>query len=970
MITYKFFRYFLVAFVALCGGMGHSVAVQAATPAGVWADSVIRTLTPRQRIGQLFVPRLDITDNAAGYAKLHTMVVDEGIGGILLGKGTAKSYVNVINRAQSEAKVPLMVTLDGEWGPAMRVTDAPKFPYNMTLGAIRDPNLMYDYGLEVARECRLLGIQVDFAPVLDVNSNPDNPVIGYRSFGEDPGRVAQHGAMYCRGLETGGVMAVGKHFPGHGDTSVDSHKALAKVTHDRVTLEAVDLLPFKECMKHGMSGIMVGHLDVPSMDRSGKPASLSKVITTDILKGELGYDGLVFTDALAMKGALSKSANNCVLAFKAGADIMLSSANPVADIAAMASAVKRGEISQQEIDARCRRVLEAKYRLGLSRKPVPGNPQTVASQLNSPQAKALIDRLARAAVTVLRNGKGELPIGNLGRIRIAVVNIGAPAHNDFSDYCGRYADVKSYGITQGTLSRAVINDISEADVVITGLYSNKAWAVEAFRKLKPLAGVIPVFFMNPYKMSAYGDLSEASTVVAAYGDMPSLQKAAAQALFGGIGVSGRFPVNVPGVGRVGEGVDIPKCRIGFASPAEEGMNSDLSVKIDSIVDMCIRNRAFPGCQVAVVRNGNFVIDKAYGHLTYDPNSPKVTDGTLYDIASMTKPLSTVAALMRLYDDGVIGIDDKVSDYVPELADTDKADLSLSDLLYHQSGLTAIDVSKLMLDPDTYSGALTLRNPKARNARLRSDLIAQSRSETYSMPVAKGLFASESVLDTLMAKIYSAPLKSPVYRYSCLNFCLLDNVIENATGVPLDQIVETEVYAPIGAWHTGYLPLQRFPLSRIAPTERDNLVRHQLLQGYVHDELAAFSGGVQGNAGVFSNAEDVAKICQTLLNGGEYGTDRIFGESTVRLFTAVPSESRRTLGFDMAGRFNSLKEAGAPDSAYGHTGFTGTCFWIDPEADLIYVFLCNKVYPDRDNKAFGRLLPRVAIMAEIYRALTS
>jgi len=928
--------------------------------AGQWADSVMNILTAKERIAQLFVPRLDITDNATGYATLRNMVVKHGVGGILLGKGTARSYANMINRAQKEVRVPLMITLDGEWGPAMRVTDAPCFPYNMTLGAIQDDVLLYEYGREVARECRLLGVQVDFAPVLDVNSNPDNPVIGYRSFGEDADRVAHLGAAFCRGLEAGGVMAVGKHFPGHGDTSVDSHKALARVTHDRGTLDNVDLKPFKVCIDAGMSGIMVGHLNVPALDRSGTPASLSRHITTDLLRKELGFDGLIFTDALAMKGAVSRKMNNCVKAFQAGADVMLSSKDPVADIEAMAYAVRKGVIKQKDIDARCRRILMAKYRLGLSRKPSPVDDEAVVAELNSPVAFGLIDRLACASVTVLDDADSLLPLKGLNRNKIAVVSIGVDSKNIFSDYCAKYADVDIYGLTRGNFSSRTLAELANADVVIAGLFSNKAWAVAAYRKLRSsVRNVVPVFFMNPYRMAAYSESVVPGTSVAAYGDASAFQKAAAQALFGGIDVTGRFPVNVPGIGLSGQGVSLDKTRLGYAFPEDVGINPGVIGRIDSVVSECIAHKAFPGCQIAVVKGGKVIMSKGYGRLTYDSESPCVNEETVYDVASMTKPLSTVAALMLLYGEGAFSLDDSVANFVPELEGTDKDDIKVSALLYHESGLKWINIPKTV--GEEVPGDV-------RKYRLRSDLFSSVRTDSTDLPVAKGIWCGDNASDTIMARIIDSHRGKGTYNYSCLNFCLLAEMIGNITSMSLDELVETEVYAPLGAWHTGYLPSKRFSVELIAPTEVDSTLRHQLLQGYVHDEIAAFSGGVQGNAGLFSTAEDVAKICQAWLDGGCYGGERIFSCDAVRAFTDQRSNAGRTPGFDTAMRYESLKSCGVSDSVYGHTGFTGTCFWVDPEHDLIYVFLCNKVYPDRNNLEFNRLSPRAAIMAEIYNAL--
>lgn len=529
-----------------------------ALTAEAWADSVMATLSPRKRVAQLFVPRWDFHNGAISPTLMRQQVVDEGVGGFLLGKGSLASYADAINKAQSMAKVPLLVTLDGEWGLSMRVPDAPRFPKNIALGAIQDLSLLEAYGREVARECKLTGIQVDFAPVLDVNSNPSNPVIGYRSFGEDPKRVAALGAAFCKGMESEGVMAVGKHFPGHGDTSVDSHKALPTVDHSRQVLETVDFLPFVEAAKAGMSGVMVGHLRVPALDKSGTPSSLSKVITTDILKKQLGFNGLIFTDALAMKGAANANENNCVSAFRAGADILLNSSAPVKDIQAMVDAIKAGKITQQEVDARCRKLLIYKYKLGLVT-PKVIKKEGLAAKVNSPETKALLDKLAKASITVVRNNSNLLPLGKLDERKIVVVSLGAPANNEFAATCRKYAPVQNIAVNSAAEVSKAVSAAKASDVVIIGVFKNDAASRDAFAKVvQANANSVPVFFINPFKMSGFSSLSKLPTLVAAYDDTREIFSAAAQALFGGIDVNGRFPVNINGVAKIGDGVDVKK----------------------------------------------------------------------------------------------------------------------------------------------------------------------------------------------------------------------------------------------------------------------------------------------------------------------------------------------------------------------------------------------------------------------------
>lgn len=948
-----------------------------------WVDSVMNRLTPDERLAQLFMPRLDVTDNAAGHAALLKTIVNQKMGGYLLGKGTLSGYTSLIADARKNAAVMPLVALDGEWGLAMRVSDAPRFPYNMGLGATTQTDALYDYGREVARQCRAVGINVCFAPVLDVNSNPANPVIGYRSFGENPERVAKLGVAYSHGLEDGGVLSVAKHFPGHGDTSTDSHKTLPTVDHSFEQLQTTDLVPFRRYAEAGLSGIMTAHLRVPALDPSGTPASLSPIITTDFLKGLLEFDGLVFTDALAMKGAVAKPGqNNCVAALLAGADVLLQPVSPAADMAAVKAAIADGTLTQKRIDESCRKILTYKYRLGAARQSDAVSPSEVKKVVTSGNADAVNQRLARASITVLKNSAGTLPLST-DAAKIAVVSIGSEASNAFSRMIANYAPTENFTVGQSGLTAATLAAVKKADAVVVGVFTDAQWARTAYAKLAELPRTAAVFFVNPFRMAHFSGIAAQPTVVVAYDDTPALRSAAAQALFGGFTVDGRFPVNVKGVGNVGDGVTLGKLQLSYATPEAVGVASKLNSRIDSIVRAAIAAGAFPGCQVVVARRGEVIHSKAYGKKATGGTEP-VTPTTLYDIASMTKATATLGGVMKAYDEQLFALDDKLSDYVPGMDTPDKRDLRVSEFLFHESGMPAvIPINKIFMDTATYSGALTRGRARApytikigrgvygnANARLRRDLTSASKTDEFPVEIAKGLYGIADVRDTVMNRIYQAPLRaSKRYFYSCLNFCLLMEMEENLTGVSHEEWVEQQLFKPLGATRTLFRPTRRFAASEIAPTERDPFLRHQTLRGYVHDEIAAFSGGVQGNAGLFSTATDIAKYAQMLLNRGEFAGKRILSEATVDRFTTARSNSGlRALGFDLLTSQKGLDDGGPSDATYGHTGFTGTCFWIDPDNDLLFVFLSNRVNPSRDNPAFTRLNPRQAIINAIYDSL--
>lgn len=955
---------------------GHISASRYAA-AEAWADSVINKLDLRQQVAQLVFPRLDIKNDEAGHRQLASLVKNQVIGGFLLGKGTLADYKGLIDYAQSLTRVPLMVTLDGEWGLAMRVTDAPRFPHNMALGAVTDTKLIEEYGREVARECRAMSIHVNFAPVLDVNSNPANPVIGYRSFGDNPRRVAELGLAYARGLESGGVMSVAKHFPGHGDTSVDSHKALPVLDRSRQQLDETELVPFREYIKAGMSGVMVGHLDVPVLDKSGMPASLSHAVTSDLLKGRLKFGGIVWTDALAMKGA-GGNENNCVAALKAGADVLLQPLHPAQDIDAVMAAIKSGKLKADMIRERCHKLLIYKYLFVVA----PGAPESgtegISRIINSPEALAVNTRLSSAVITVLKDDDGVIPWGQLSGSDIAVVSLGAKTENAFSRMCRKYAPCSLYGGADGHLSVAELAKIRRHKKVIVAVFKQNEAVASTLHKLGELPGAMAVCFVNPYKMDKMQrQLSTFSVIIGGFDDTKLINEAAAQVIFGGLAAKGRLPVALKGWMPEGTGISTEKTRLGFSTPIAEGFPPDLAARIDSVTMAALGSGAFPGCQVLVAKNGNIVIDRSFGTLTKGGTSP-VTAETVYDIASVSKAAGVVSALMKAYDSGLFKLNDTIGGYIPALKGTPKGRLTFRQLLLHQSGMPSmLSMYKTLIDTASYQGPLfrSRRDATYRvkvdkntyinsNARLRSDLVSDRPSHKFPIQVADNVYVGEATVDTIMKRIYDIELKSPVYRYSDLNFVLLMDALEGMTGKHLNDYVETGVFEPIGAYNTMYTPKEKgVAESRIAPTERDPMLRRQLLRGFVHDELAAFSGGVQGNAGLFSTAEDLAKLAQTWLQGGNYGGVEIFRKPTVALFTRPSSkDGKGALGFDTSPAKCGL----GSERTYGHTGFTGTQMKIDPDNGLIFIFLSNRVSPTRDNPAFTRSDIRNKLWAELYK----
>lgn len=949
-----------------------------------WVDSVYNSLTERQRVGQLFFPKVVTTQGNTTKAALQRLVEKGQVGGLIFTEGSINQYVEMTNYAQSLAKIPLLMTFDGEWGLAMRIKNTPRFPTNMALGAARDgEKLAYVYGKEMARECRAAGIHVNFAPVADVNSNAANPVIGYRSFGEDPAQVARLVTAYSRGLEDGGVQAVAKHFPGHGDTNSDSHKTLPSVNKSIAELGKTELIPFNAFINDGGSGIMTAHLRVDAIDATGTPVSLSRPAHR-LLREKLGYEGVIYTDALGMKGAVTPDgSNSTIAALKAGADALLCMRNPIEDINAIMAEISSGKISRKIIEDRCKRILTYKYLLGLANGAGTLSVNNLTSIVNDATADEVNRRLSAAVITALVNKDRTLPIGNLAKRKIAVVSLGTKSENSFVTMCRRYADVKTFG---GDITDATVSQLKAFDNVIVLITNDKASTLTDAAKLSRLKNIISVFLVNPYKMAAMADLVKGSQgVILGYDDTPLIREYAAQAVFGGIDVDGRLPVTLKGLFNRGAGVDLKKTRLGYGSPATAGMNPSLTDSIDAIMNRALATKAVPGAQVLIAHNGQVVLDKTYG-LQSEGGDP-VDPFTVYDLASVSKAIGTLPGVMVAVDNGLMEIEAPLSAYIPGLKGTDKEALKVKEFLFHETGMPAsMNMFTAMMDTATYSGPLTKAKPDAdhsiliqkglyghKDARLRTDIISRERTAGFPVEMAEGMFVGQAAMDTIMHRIYNSKLRpNKDYNYSCLNFALLMDGEQNATGKPHQEWCDSTLWQPLGAWTMGYRPTERLPKSQIAPTEKDTYLRRQTLRGYVHDEMAAFSGGVSGNAGLFANADDIAKMCQMWLNGGEYGGVRILSPETVKLFTTTVSPTcRRGLGFDKPDtknpRYSPTTDL-ANGSTFGHLGFTGTVFWVDPANDLIVVFLTNRVNPTRDNAAFASLNIRPDIMRQALLAL--
>ena len=944
-----------------------------------WVDSIYTQLTTDQKIGQLFMP---IVETGSGWKKrIAGYIAEQKIGGLLFSKSKLSNQADVTNYAQNLSPIPLLIALDGEWGLAMRLTDAPRYPRNQVIGAIQDEETIRHYGNEVARQCREMGIHVNFAPSVDVHTNPANPIIGNRSYGENPQKVARQAIAFAKGMEEKGVIAVAKHFPGHGDTADDSHHTLPLITHDTLRLDSVELYPFREYINAGLSGMMIGHLDVPALNTKGMPASLSPEIGTALLRDKMGFRGLTFTDAMAMKG-VSDQPDASVKALLAGNDILLGEANLSQAFLSVSKAVEEGVLPDSLLEEKVRRILAYKYIVGLDTI-VPIEHSKVHNRVNSPGAMWMQRKIYDKAITLLKNETELIPFKKLERLKIASVAVDAPDDNPFQQYLNKYGKVTTFTPSSSSTG-ALLEKLDAFDLVIISLHNDKIDDSVHLQQLAKSNKSVVVLFTPPAQLHRFSKTAqESSVLLLAYDASEAAQISAAQALFGGIALTGRLPVtggNYP----EGAGLQTEKIRLGYSLPEEVGISSEKLEGIEQIALEGIRQRAYPGCQILVAKDGVVIYERSFGSLDYGSDE-EVSTQTIYDLASVTKAAATLPAVMKLFDEKKMRLQDPISKFVKETRGSDKASATIRSLLFHESGITSfIPYYTSAIDPESYEG--TLFGSKSSRYHVRyagvwartdysflTDLISRKQSERFHMPVAKGLYGSDKMHDVLLRDVIQSPLRRKGrYLYSCLNFMLLKEAVEASTGSSLDSYVKDNFYRKLGANNITFRPLEQHPEEMIAPTEDDPFFRRQHLRGYVHDEGAALFGGISGNAGLFSNSNDLVKLSQMLLNGGSYGGEQLLSRETVRLFTTMKSSvSRRGLGFDKPDPGNSKLSPTSPTTpveVYGHTGFTGTSFWIDPVNNMIYIFLSNRVNPSRAPNRFSTLSIRERVQEEIYQAI--
>ncbi len=939
-----------------------------------WVDSVFNSLSQEERLAQLFMVAAYSNRDSVYEKELVKYVSENSIGGVIFFQGGPVRQAMLTNRLQKASKVPLMVGMDAEWGLKMRLDSTTRFPYQMALGAITDPHLIYETGVAMARHCRRLGVQVSFSPVLDINNNPGNPVINFRSFGENKEEVKWRGFELTKGLQDHTVLAVAKHFPGHGDTDTDSHHDLPVISFTRNRLDSMELSPFRFSIDNGVSGVMVAHLDIPTLDTTGVPSTLSENIVSNLLQEELGFQGLVFTDALNMKGVTKyyQPGEVDLLAFKAGNDVMLFSEDVPKAIELIMEGVKNGQIDEAEIDRRCRKVLAAKYWSGLSVfQPI--QIEGLVDDLNTPEDKLLNFQLAEASLTVLKNENDVIPIRELGGLKIASISVGTDEKTEFQEMLENYLVMDHFQISaeDNFENYEKLRDrLFEYDLIIAGIHNVKVYPGDRFgikeneiyliNQISESGKGIIVHFGNPYALNYFLSLDRSEGVIEAYQETPYTQSLSAQLIFGAVNSSGKLPVSINYNFPQGLGISFENIhRLKYSIPEEVGLDSRMVQKIDSFAAQAISQKAAPGCQILAAKDGKVIWQKSYGFHTYDSLTP-VRDSDIYDLASITKVAASTTALMKLYEDGLLNLDVKLSDYLPYFKKGNKSDITLREVLAHQSGLK--------------SWIPFWMTTVKKNGKFKWFTFKHDSSKRFPIKVADELYIHRKYKKKLYKQIRKSEMGDKVYVYSDMSFYLYPEIVENITGQSFMDYLEENFYQPMGARSFTFNPYKTYAVNDIVPTEYDSLFRKQLLHGTVHDEGSSMMGGLSGHAGLFANGNDLLKMAQMWCNGGEYGGQRYLKEETIREWTrcqyCVQNDNRRALGFDRPleqPHANGNTAKSVSQSSFGHSGFTGTFVWVDPESEIVYVFLSNRVYPTRENKELFRLNTRTNIQEVLYEA---
>ncbi len=940
-----------------------------------WVNKQLQKMTLEDKIAQLMVISVYPKQNNNHKRQVVNLIKTYKPGGIIVMQGTPVKTASWINEIQAASDLPLLISMDAEWGLRMRTDSTMIYPYAQAIGAIQDTTYIYQMGRDFGNQLKMMGIHLNFAPVADVNTNPDNPVINFRSFGEDKKNVANKAWMVAKeGMQDAGVIPVVKHFPGHGDTKTDSHKTLPLIAHSKKRMDDIESYPFRYLAEKGVSGVMSAHLNVPSLDDSGTPASLSKKIVTDYLKNDIGFTGFVVTDAMNMKGVKTESGNAELQALKAGNDIIESVPDLKKAIESIKIAIANGDYSEAEIDKKCRTVLALKRWVNLNEYK-PAELKNLTAKLNSPYYELTSRKLIQGSLTVLKNDI-VLPVQNLETQKIASVIIGDNKNPSFQNMLGNYTNIDHFYLSKNASEKEWVKlrrRLENYNLVIAGInginiFPSKKYGTteiqrRAVSEIVQENNSIIVFFGNGYALKHFANIQHSKGLILAYQNNRLTQELAAQLIFGAFEATGKLPVTIDKRFKLNDGIDVKKnsC-FSYSIPEDAGIKSVLlEQKIDSVALLGVDSAAYPGCQVLIAKNGKIIFHKCYGYLTYN-NIQHVEKDNIYDWASVTKVTGPLPALMKLVDEKKINLDSKFSNYWKDFKNSNKNNLKVREILAHQARLA----------PWISFWEMTVNE----NGDLDKKVFKSKPSRKFSVRVSENLYMNKNFRETMFDTIRTSELKPRKrYLYSGLSFYLYPEIISNLTGQKYESYLKNNFYEPLGATTITFNAYKYFPLKRVVPTEMDDFFRKEQLRGFVHDEGAAMMGGVSGNAGLFGSTNDLAKLFQMYLQKGYFGGRRYISEKTMNEFTRIQfpdNENRRGLGFDkplIDNDKNELEDAypavNSSKNSFGHSGYTGTFAWADPDNGLLFIFMSNRVYPTRENAKLYELNIRTAMHQTIY-----
>ncbi len=936
-----------------------------------WVDSLLSEMNIEQKIGQSFFIRANShssEENEEFFKKVDDLIKKNHVGGLIFFKSNPYKIVELVNRFQSSSKIPLINSIDGEWGVSMRIDSTPVFPWAMTLGAIQDDKLIYEMAIEIANQCKLLGMHMNFAPVVDVNNNPKNPIIGRRSFGEEPNLVSKKSLAYMKGLQENRILACAKHFPGHGDTNVDSHNKMPILHHNQARLDSIELHPFNDLIYNGISSIMIGHISLPKIDSTKLPSTLSSYMVKELLQKRLNFNGLIVTDALNMGGVKMnyKKGEVELKAYLAGNDILLYPENVSEGIDRIKTAYLNGLISEDDINFRCKKILLAKKWLGLDKSSnIFPRKDSLTEKLNNSNAKLINWEIAKSSLVVLKN-EGLIPLDDLSQKKIAYIHIGNDKGSHFFESLNRYLPTKYFSFYEN--EKEILSSLKNYDIIICGAHfksyspfnnHNLSKNEKIFlKKISKHKNSILTIFSNPYILNNL-HTDNFNSIILSHQNNFYFQDLSGQLILGSFGSKGKMPIS-SGKYNINSGIDTKsKNIISFGLPEEVGLSGVNLKKIDSILNSAIKIKAIPGAQVLVAKNGKVVYNECFGFHTYDSLKP-VLKQDIYDLASLTKIIAAAPIFMNLTENYKISLNSTLGDFYILPDTSKKKNITFLDIFTHQAQLYPwIPFYQLYMD---------------NNKKLIDSLFSNKKSNFFSSKVANNLYFRTEYHDSIINVILKKDLlKRKEYKYSDLGFYLFHDILKKEFEIDIESYLEKEFYYPIEAFRIMYKPNNKYPKKNIIPTENDKNFRKQLLHGYVHDPGVALFGGVGLHAGLFSNSTDLVKILQLYLNQGTYNNQLIFKKNTLKVFTKAPfkeKQNRRGVFFDKPSlNLNKLNVyTGSSSFSYGHTGFTGTMVWVDPKEQLIYIFLSNRVHPKSDNWKLTQENIRTKVQQVVYESL--